>query len=353
MSATSAYRNALIFSISCWSNVVHNLALLGSVRVAACRIDKTEDGEARNREDERSHDDLDDGEAALGPHRRASDAVARRGTHRSRGSPPEPPPSTPGRPGRLDEAMHRLRVRDPPPDPRRRRDRDRERRRRRHALRGRGRGSHLHRRRGRARRARLRRRLRHRVAGRALRPRRDGAPPVDAREPARVLRRPLRAPEGRGPRRADLAHRLAAGQRAPRARTDDHRRRPARRGRAHALSPAAPERHDDDADAGGLHHRHPRHRSVERRRGRGARQGHLGDRRRLPARRLRRSGFARTCAPTPAATMRPRARRSACRRPSRCSPRPGSARRSSPTGSSPRSPPPSTRSASPAPSPAS
>ena len=118
-------------------------------------------------------------------------------------------------------------------------------------------------------------------------------------------------------------------------------------------SPAAAERHDDDADAGGVHHRHPRHRPVERR----TAAEHAKTISAIAAvcllvvyaLWLRSYLRADTRGLDPAGgpsigLARPR---------SRCSPPPASARRSSPTGSSPRSTPRSTRSASPVPSPVS
>ncbi len=89
----------------------------------------------------------------------------------------------------------------------------------------------------------------HGAGRRALRPRRHGRPAVDARQPAGVLRRDLRAVAGRGRRRPVLDHRLDLRQRAAGARLRDRRRRARERGRHHALLAAAAERHGDAAAA--------------------------------------------------------------------------------------------------------
>ena len=80
-------------------------------------------------------------------------------------------------------------------------------------------------------------------------PGRDGRAAVDAREPARVLHRRLRALGRRGRRRADVDHRLDLRERATRARARDLRRLPRERRRRDALPRAAAEgqRHADAA----------------------------------------------------------------------------------------------------------
>ena len=104
-------------------------------------------------------------------------------------------------------------------------------------------------------RARLGDRRRDRVGRRALRPGADRRAAVDARQPARALRRPLRALGRRDRRRADVDPRLAVRERAARARPRDRRGLARPRGRRHALPDAAAERHGDAAAAGRLHHR--------------------------------------------------------------------------------------------------
>ena len=132
--------------------------------------------------------------------------------------------------------------------------------------------------------------LRHRAARRALRPRRDRDDAVDARQPARAVRRHLRAAEGRDGRRPDGADRVDLRQRAAGARAGARGRLPPRAGRDHALLGQAAERHRDAAAGDGVHHRAARPLARRARPGQPPRRHDLGGRRRVPADRLRHLG---------------------------------------------------------------
>ena len=107
----------------------------------------------------------------------------------------------------------------------------------------------------RARRPRLGDRHRHRVGRRTLRAGGHRRAPVDARQPARALHRPLRALRRRGRRRPDVDPRLAVRERAARARPRDRRGRPRGEDGVMRFRSAAAERHGDAAPARRLHHR--------------------------------------------------------------------------------------------------
>ncbi len=130
------------------------------------------------------------------------------------------------------------RPRNPPP----------RRRQRRHAVR---------RRHCRARAPRLDGGCRHGVRRRSLRSRHDGRAPVDARKPPGALHRHLLASRRRDRHRADVDPRLAARERAARARPRDRCRRVAVGRRRHAFPPPFAERHDDAPPADGVSDRDP------------------------------------------------------------------------------------------------
>ncbi len=111
----------------------------------------------------------------------------------------------------------------------------------------------VHHRRRRARGRGLDRVVRDRAGRPPLRGVGDRAVAGDARQPARVLRRHLRAQRGPAGRRADRDPRLDPGQRAARARTRDRRGRLAGARPRDALRAAAAERHRDAADDHELH----------------------------------------------------------------------------------------------------
>ena len=125
------------------------------------------------------------------------------------------------------------------------------------SLRGRQRRHAVRCRHRRSRAARLDGRRRHGVRRRSLRRRDDGRAPVDARKPPRALHRHLLASRRRDRRRADVDPRLAARERAARARPGDRCRRVAVGRRRHALPPPAAERHDDAPAADGVPDRDP------------------------------------------------------------------------------------------------
>ena len=119
----------------------------------------------------------------------------------------------------------------------------------------------------RARRARVDRRLRDGAGGRAVRAGGDRAPPVDARQPARVLHRRVRALRRRDRGRARVDPRLDLRERALRARARHLRglRRVERRRDALPAAPAEGQRHA--AAARELPHRRARHLREHRRQG--------------------------------------------------------------------------------------
>ena len=174
----------------------------------------------------------------------------------------------------------------------------------------------LHRLRRRARRARLARRRRDRVGRSALRAGRDRRTPVDARQPARALHRPLRALGRRDRRRADLDPRLAVRERAARARARD--RRGARASATDGVMRFRARLPNDTATllmllasfgdrrcsalSDRLGDRASEHAGRD-----------LGRRRGLPARRLRRLALVVPALATPAASRRSRSAAGACR----------------------------------------
>ena len=181
---------------------------------------------------------------------------------------------------------------DPPRalGPRRGRRADRARRRR--QLRRVGSRAALRARDARARRPRVGGVVRHRAARRALRAGRHRDAAVDARQPARAVRRDLRAAEGRADRRADGDRRLDPRQRAAGARPGDRRRRPPRAGRPDALLKAPAQRHSHAAAGDGVHHRAARAVARLPRPRQPPRADDLRRRRRLPAGRLHGVGRA-------------------------------------------------------------
>ena len=133
-------------------------------------------------------------------------------------------------------------------------------------------------RRHRARGAGLDRVVRDRAGRRALRAGRHGLPAVDARQPAGVLHRRVRAVGRASSRRADVDHRLPVRQRAARPGTGDRHGRGRVERRDHALSYSAAERHGHAAARRLVRHRRRRDRGAGPRESRIARAGALGDR---------------------------------------------------------------------------